>query len=92
MPDQNHACPICGKSLPESGRYPDYICEGCVAKAVDEAGRPLAFFNVSSTGEFQATYRETGEEAPGEFCYIAGIRCWADEARMGGVVVQPMKS
>lgn len=91
MPDQDHACPICGKSLPESGRYPNYICEECVAKAVDEAGRPLAFSNASPTGGFQATYRKTGEEAPGQICFIEGTKCWADEARMGGIVVQPMK-
>lgn len=92
MYELDHECPICGTPLPASGRYPNYICEACVEKATDERGRPLGFVNVSPTGGFQAVYRDTGADAPGHTCYIGSTPCWADEARMGGIVVEPVDS
>jgi hypothetical protein len=86
-----HHCPICGAELPVASRYPDYLCEGCVAKATDEQGRSLAFSNVSPTGGFEAVIRSTGEPRDSHICYVEGWRCWADEARFGGIVVEPVR-
>ena len=93
MPDQDHQCPVCGVPLPVAVRYPNYICQECVEKAADEDGRALAFFNVGASGGFKATYRDTGEgeESFGCSCFIEGVKCWAEEAHLGGIAVQPMR-
>ncbi len=60
---------------------------------MDEAGRPLEFFNLTLTGGFVAAYLDTGErlDTPdgAQLCLIDGVRCRAREARFGGIVVQP---
>lgn len=81
-------CPICGGPLPFDPRYPRAVCAACVRKACDEHGRPLEFFNEGMSGGFVAVYRDTGELSAGHICFIEGRRCYADEAHLGGVVVQ----
>ena len=61
-----------------------------MAKATDEQGRPLTFSNTSPTGGFEAVIRATGETRHSHICYVEGRGCWADEARFGGIVVQPV--
>ena len=61
----------------------------CFVKAVDENGRSLSFSNVSFSGGFAARYADTREERDSHICYIDGVKCWADEAHMGGIVIQP---
>jgi len=87
MPDTQR-CPICSTEVAYSERYPEYLCESCAAKAVDENGRPLEFSNVSLSGGFIAYYADTKEEYGQHICYIDGIKCRADEARFGGIVIQ----
>ncbi len=94
-PGSDRSCPLCGAPRPHSPRYPDAVCADCVRRAVDEAGRPLAFSNLfpESLGGFQAYYPDTGErlETPGGSCscFIEGVRCRAREAYFGGIVVEP---
>ena len=57
--------------------------------AADENGRRLSFTNVALSGGFAALYGDTHEERASHVCYINGIKCWADEARFGGIVIQP---
>jgi hypothetical protein len=45
------------------------------------------FTNESVSGGFIAMYRDTGEPRDSHICYVDGLRCWADEAHMGGTVV-----
>jgi hypothetical protein len=86
-------CPVCGREQPPVRRYPDYLCASCVARAVSEDGRPLAFYNVSISGGFVAKFADTDELADEptitHIAYVDGVRCWADEARMGGIVLRP---
>jgi hypothetical protein len=82
-------CPICQVPVPPSPRYPRYVCYDCYIRAVDEEGRSLSFSNVSFSGGFRAIYGDTREERDSHICYIDGIRCWANEAHMGGIVIQP---
>jgi len=35
--------------------------------------------------------RETSEPHASHICYIRGIRCYADEARFGGIVIQVLQ-
>ena len=84
-------CPICGNAQRPFPRYPRYLCQACAAEAVDEAGRRLEFCNESIGGGFQAMIAATGEIRDSHVCFIRGVRCWADEARLGGIVIQPME-
>ena len=81
-------CPICSKPVAFSERYPRYVCDSCFVKAADEDGRSLSFSNVSLSGGFAALYRDTHEERDSHVCYIDGVKCRADEAHFGGIVIQ----
>ena len=39
-------------------------------------------------GGFIAKYKDTGKIYDSNSCFIDGVRCHADEARFGGIVVQ----
>jgi hypothetical protein len=81
-------CPICGVSVALLPRYPRYVCAACAAKAVSLDGRPLRFFNLSLSGGYGAAYADTGEPYDSSICYIDDVKCFADEARFGGMVIQ----
>ena len=87
------ACPICGTEQPALSRYPDYLCRGCVSRASTKDGRRLQLVNTSAGGGFAARYADDGELCEEvtltHIVYVDGVRCWADEARLGGIVVQP---
>ena len=61
-------------------------------EASDESGRVLQFFNPSLGGGFIAYYADSyqTETHPGHICFIDDIRCYADEARFGGIVIEPL--
>lgn len=86
-------CPICGTEQPALAKYPGYLCRACVARASTEDGRRLALVNTSAAGGFAARYADTGELCEEvtltHVVYVDGVRCWADEGRLGGIVVQP---
>ena len=93
-------CPICESMIEYFERYPTYICGNCVAKLVDVNGVPIRFENQSllgtgiialllnpATGDYDLPDQissMTGEA----FCN--GVRCVAEEAHFGGVIVQAM--
>ena len=82
-------CPICGTAQRPHPRYPRALCPACAALATDESGRPLRFSNVSPLGGgFQAADADTGALRESHLCFVRGVRCWADEARFGGIVIQ----
>jgi hypothetical protein len=83
----DYQCPICGKLGERSPRYPRYICVECGHRATDRDGRPLWFTNVSVSGGFEAYFRDSNEPYTSHICYVDDVKCWADEAHMGGIVV-----
>lgn len=90
------SCPVCGREQPALPRYPDYLCRECVARASTEDGRRLRLVNTSVAGGFAARYADTdelcAEVTVSRVVYVDGIRCRADESRLGGIVVQPHPS
>lgn len=83
-------CPICDETVTPSSRYRNYVCEDCTEKAVDSEGRTVTFGNTSLLGHgCQGMYKETGERYDSNICFIDGIKCKAEEAYFGGVVIQP---
>jgi len=102
-----HKCPICGKVKEVWPRYPRLVCSDCTARVTDKAGRPLAFADVESVtvsqsdvgeksvkikvGDVHGSYADTGTPYRSTICYIDGIRCRAEEAHFGGIVIQAEK-
>ena len=86
-------CPICGMEQPALPRYPGYLCRACVGRAATHGGRTLTLVNTSASGGFAARYADDGglaeEESVTHIVYVDGVRCRADESRLGGIVVQP---
>lgn len=83
-------CPICSAKVAWSESYPNYLCGSCYMRASSEDGRPLTFGNLSINGGFVAFYADTIERYESHKCFVDGIECYADEARFGGVVIQPV--
>ena len=83
-----HKCPICQVELRKNPRYPNYICIDCSNKASDISGRRLAFFNLSFSGGYGVSYLDTDEKYDSHICYIENVKCYADEARFGGIVIE----
>ena len=86
------SCPICGVATKTLPRYPRRVCGTCAAKASDESGRVLQFFNTSLRSGFIAYYADSNQTKthPGHICFIDGIRRYADEARFGRIVIQTL--
>lgn len=81
-------CPICGTELRPNLRYPNLICGKCKTTATDIDGKLVEFFNEDMCGGCVGQYTD---ETPynSTICYIKGIKCQAQEARFGGIVIQP---
>lgn len=87
-------CPICNTNVQVSERYPDYICLDCVKRAKTEDGRKIEFSNIDASGGYQAHVKFLNIVAfayDSHECFIDGVKCYANEAYMGGIVVRPFK-
>jgi hypothetical protein len=81
-------CPTCGQARPEFARYPLAVCSACAAETTSMDGRPLRFGNLAMSGGLAGNYADTGEPYLLTGCLVRGVRCRAEEAHMGGVVIQ----
>ena len=81
-------CPICHGEVKAVPRYPRYACQACAERACTADGKLLEFFNTGADGGYMARYVDTGADYPSHECVIDGLRCWVDEARFGGIVIQ----
>ena len=83
---KNKNCPICNKNMMYLERYPKMICYECIELTVNKNGESIKFYNIDHTGGFMSVVNDVkGEEHE---CYINNIKCRADEARFGGIVVE----
>ncbi len=86
-------CPLCGTLLRENPRYPRHVCGWCAQDVTDEEGRPVVLANATITGGYTAQ-RPDGSPASADVLagrvWIDGVALRAQEARFGGVVVQPL--
>ena len=88
---QQQHCPTCNRYKKYSSRYPDYVCEKCVALASDKSGKPIVFYNITNDGHgCQGRYLEGGKLYRGNKCFIKDIKCYAEEAYMGGIIIRPI--
>ena len=91
-------CPICESMIEYFERYPNYICGDCVSRLVDINDVPIRFQNETLVGTGVSAWlldSETGKydrldpisSMTGE-AYCNGVRCKAEEAYFGGIIVQ----
>jgi hypothetical protein len=50
----------------------------------------LRFSNEDASGRFDAEYADTGEPYLGHEYLVNGVKCYADKARFGGIVIEAM--
>jgi hypothetical protein len=50
----------------------------------------VTFTNADLSGGFVGTYSDTGEEYSSHECFVDGVECRAEEAYLGGIVVEAM--
>lgn len=99
-----YKCPLCLDTLTHySPRYPKAICSNCASKPIkDNEGNVVSFHNIDIYGGFIS--RHTINNAYNNnvivdkkeyICWIThgtrNIKCYANEARMGGIVIQIME-
>ena len=78
-------CPICDEQTHLSERYPHSVCSECSGKTFNENNEKIEFYNIDIYGGFYSIIN--GERSEEDKCYINGIKCHAQEARFGGIVV-----
>lgn len=86
--NETHDCPICAEKVAHFERYPNQVCERCTSKTSDAYGRRLKFSNKSLSGGLRGIYLDNGEEYTRQICYIDGRKCFANEHRVGGIVIE----
>ena len=87
-------CPICKKEVRKNERYSKYLCQDCATRTTDENGIPVWFSDgkydpkedVIQIG-FYGMY-EDRDEYDSNICYVNGVKCKAEPARFGGIVIQ----
>lgn len=85
-------CPICKTEVKPFPRYPKYLCHNCVKKAVSAEGRPLQFSNTTILGTgCKGMYADTNEDYKSNTCFVENEKCFAQEGRFGGIVIQPVE-
>ena len=83
---KNKNCPVCDKNMLHFERYPNMICNECIELTVNKNNESIKFYNIDHTGGFISIVNDIkGEEHE---CYVNNHKCYADEARFGGIVVQ----
>jgi hypothetical protein len=93
---EEQGCFLCGHTLGRPmearERHPKRLCQVCALEATDEHGRVVRFGNVDLRGGFRSVYADTGEEYGRHECFVRGVACMANEARFGGIVIEPRRT
>ena len=80
-------CAVCKKHHDTANRYPNAICSKCLYtyKTYTKEGYEITFSNGNNGfGFFSYINNKKGEIHE---CYIKGIKCFANEAKFGGIVI-----
>ena len=93
-----HNCPLCLDIMGYyyTPRYPKMICPKCAngenGKIIDSLGNKVSFGNIDIYGGFISYHKINNEivEKKEHICWINNIKCYAKEARFGGIVIQTM--
>lgn len=88
--EDTRPCPCCKKLTEICHRHPKYICRECVNTypILNKDGEEVVFSNIDWTGGFVSRVKNSTVCQEDHICYINGIKCWADEYRFGGIVIE----
>jgi len=102
-----HNCPLClGRLLQFSPRYPKAICCKCADSDIkDNDGNVVSFHNIDLSGGFISRHIINNDddnddiinvvEKAEHICWVhngkENIKCYANEARFGGIVIQVLE-
>lgn len=97
---QTQPCGVCKQPVHLNQRYPAYVCGRCQSRAVDSLHRPVITSNTGILGTGQIALLRDKPDGATEYVpsepanenyeiYIDGVKCNFEEARFGGIVVQP---
>jgi len=78
-------CPICNELRFTTARYPNKICNKCETLCTTKDNEKIQFFNIDHSGGFLSIVND--KQGNIHECYVNNIKCYADEARFGGIVV-----
>lgn len=91
-------CPVCKFKKTSLKRYPSSICNECIVKygTKTKDGKKINFSNESIFGGFisqiegEKPYTQTTPQPIEKYhiCYVNNQKCYANEARFGGIVIQ----
>jgi hypothetical protein len=83
-------CPICSQQMPYSERYPNSICGAHYNECIDSNGNHVTYENADEFGGLVSyhTIDNTIVRRIDDTCFVRGIKCFVEEARMGGIVIQ----
>ncbi|MGQ4598292.1 hypothetical protein [Nocardia sp. R6R-6] len=95
-------CPHCERPTIYEERYPRAVCDHCLHRTTDHAGRRVTGFNTDFSGGMIAYYTDTLEHSDSSgsryeecvevtrtgVCFIDARPATMQEARFGGIVVQ----
>jgi hypothetical protein len=89
-------CNVCKNIIKTiSVRYPKMICIDCHNRPdiKDSDGFNVYFANQSITGGFISIHSIDNKlvEKEDHICFIDGVKCYATEARFGGIVIQTLE-
>jgi hypothetical protein len=80
-------CPICDMEMNYTPRYPKAVCDICSVRTVNIDGDKIDFHNTTTFGGgCQGVVN--GIHVNYLSCYINGKKCYASDARFGGIVIE----
>ena len=84
------SCPICSLPMTVIDRYPNRICSSHYGECRDMDGNIVTFENEDLEGGFVSCHVVNGkiEKRSEGYCLVRGQRCYAEEMRLGGIVIQ----
>ena len=87
-----HKCPLCFEIMNYyTSRYPKMICSNCADSDItDNFGNKVTFVNIDIYGGFISLHKIDDKVVKKEehICWIKNTKCYANEARFGGIVIQ----
>ena len=82
-------CPVCKVTYPQhTARYCNVVCDDCLMRypCMTDNNKEIMFGNIDHTGGFLSVIDGKQTTTPIHYCYINGLKIYANEARFGGIV------
>ena len=85
-------CSLCNEKCDGFSRYKNMVCNDCINKynCKDINGNVVTYCNQDISGGFISKHNENGLiiKKQDHICWINNIKCYACEARFGGIIIQ----